>query len=496
VHLISYSYRICGGFLGSSISCEPPLQRFCHLACSKPLAGILLMRKVSPVREAPAHAESLPNFAEFPRSRLREPVRERNPVKNAEFRRAGAEFRHICGVTSLIVYVKRGWDASNKRNAIPQSIKFCQRMEALRIHRAYLDEYYGVQEREVPAPTTAVLVDEDDDEDYIVGDGRNGESGNRDKDDEDEQLDIEDDEDEDEPEGIVGRTSDIASAVEYPQPALALAIRPTRRASWQELINRHGAMDLKHVLTSFLGPRARGENLFLISSDRLDVWHKLSLYHLPLSFAPDEPSHCDVIRARPSELDSHGRVRHEGTFDTALFLKDSHGFGIHSKCLPPPPNFSTVCVFNSHQLLQDTTPVAYVPFSDFPNDSSISTLANLPTSSFLHHSIVPSRPFTSCTLRPTIVSATSVNVSLCPSLTLPSAATSHPVFAAFELTSTSHSTRISTYSMRDAASFLTTTTTAIHFRYSTTGVTCVPCLSRTTGSVVQAEPAPGKFPFA
>jgi hypothetical protein len=52
------------------------------------------MQKVSPVWEAPAHAESLPNFAEFPRSRVREPVRERNPVKNAEF-------WHIFGVTSL-----------------------------------------------------------------------------------------------------------------------------------------------------------------------------------------------------------------------------------------------------------------------------------------------------------------------------------------------------------------------------------------------------------
>jgi hypothetical protein len=60
------------------------------------------MRKVSPVREAPAHAESLPNFAEFLRSRVRELVRERNPVKNAEFRRAGAEFQHIFGVTSLV----------------------------------------------------------------------------------------------------------------------------------------------------------------------------------------------------------------------------------------------------------------------------------------------------------------------------------------------------------------------------------------------------------
>ncbi|KAF8600699.1 hypothetical protein BDV93DRAFT_414020, partial [Ceratobasidium sp. AG-I] len=38
-----------------------------------------------------------------------------------------------------IVYVKRGFAASNKRDAIPQIIQYCQRLEALRIHRAYLD---------------------------------------------------------------------------------------------------------------------------------------------------------------------------------------------------------------------------------------------------------------------------------------------------------------------------------------------------------------------
>lgn len=46
-----------------------------------------------------------------------------------------------------IVYVKRGWAASNKRDAIPQIIQFCQRLEALRIHRTHLDEYYDTWDR-------------------------------------------------------------------------------------------------------------------------------------------------------------------------------------------------------------------------------------------------------------------------------------------------------------------------------------------------------------
>ncbi|KAG8701271.1 hypothetical protein FRC08_004189 [Ceratobasidium sp. 394] len=65
----------------------------------------------------------------------------------------GLEYLHI-------IYVKRGFAASNKRDAIPQIIEYCERLEALRIHRAHLDEYYG--ERSGEPKLTAVFVADND----------------------------------------------------------------------------------------------------------------------------------------------------------------------------------------------------------------------------------------------------------------------------------------------------------------------------------------------
>ncbi|KAF8606951.1 hypothetical protein BDV93DRAFT_436496 [Ceratobasidium sp. AG-I] len=197
-----------------------------------------------------------------------------------------------------IVYVKRGWAASNKRDAIPQIIQYCQRLEALRIHRAYLDEYYGRPEGRRAATTADIEED---------GDG------------------------EEEGEESIRRTGDPdADPVEYPHPQFAIAIRPTKRPTLQELEDDYGAKSLVPALDKFLKPYARGRGrYFFLPHDTFDLWHKLTLYHLPLSFAPDEPPQRDVIRIRPPIRDAHGRLKREGVFDTALFLHDPQEFGLH-----------------------------------------------------------------------------------------------------------------------------------------------------------------------
>ncbi|KAG8699347.1 hypothetical protein FRC08_005368 [Ceratobasidium sp. 394] len=63
-----------------------------------------------------------------------------------------------------IVYVKRGWAASNKREATQQIITYCQRLEALRIHRAHLDEFYGPQEGRGEPEKMAVFIDDDEED--------------------------------------------------------------------------------------------------------------------------------------------------------------------------------------------------------------------------------------------------------------------------------------------------------------------------------------------
>ncbi|KAG8713983.1 hypothetical protein FRC09_018122 [Ceratobasidium sp. 395] len=224
-----------------------------------------------------------------------------------------------------IVYVKRGWAASNKRDAIPQIIDFCQRLEALRIHRAHLNEYYGIERKGEPATTAVLIADED-------GGTYEPERKNRDEEAwEDELEEIGNDgEDGEELEGRrrATQTSDT-NEVYHPAPEFAIAMRPTCRATLAELTEVYGATSLERALKTFLRPYARGPWFFL-PSETFGVWRKLTLYHHRLPFAPSEPRQRDVIRVRPPEYDNRGRTlrRCEPAFDTALFVYDSRQIGI------------------------------------------------------------------------------------------------------------------------------------------------------------------------
>ncbi|KAG8725333.1 hypothetical protein FRC12_024195 [Ceratobasidium sp. 428] len=224
-----------------------------------------------------------------------------------------------------IMYVKRGWAASNKRDAIPQIIDFCQRLEALRIHRAHLNEYYGIERKGEPATTAVLIADED-------GGTYEPERKNRDEEAwEDELEEIGNDgEDGEELEGRrrATRTSDT-NEVYHPAPEFAIAMRPTCRATLAKLTEVYGATSLERALKTFLRPYARGPWFFL-PSETFGVRRKLTLYHHRLPFAPSEPRQRDVIRVRPPEYDNRGRTlrRCKPAFDTALFVYDSRQIGI------------------------------------------------------------------------------------------------------------------------------------------------------------------------
>ncbi|KAG9083177.1 hypothetical protein FRC06_004674, partial [Ceratobasidium sp. 370] len=234
-----------------------------------------------------------------------------------------------------IVYVKQGWVASNKREATQQIITYCQQLEALRIHRAHLDEYYRPPERH-SKPTNMAVYEEDIE--YWPKGGEKGENepmndaeaeveGSEEGwEDEEDEEDWEDDEEEARRQAM---TSGV-NGVEHPVPAFAIAFRPTRRVTLPELANVYGATSLEQALKRFLRPYTRSR-YFILPHELFDIWHKLTLYHHPLSFAPDEPSQRDVIRIRPPVYNTHGRLRNgfEPVFDTALFVHDREKFGLH-----------------------------------------------------------------------------------------------------------------------------------------------------------------------
>ncbi|KAG8778761.1 hypothetical protein FRC12_024833 [Ceratobasidium sp. 428] len=221
-----------------------------------------------------------------------------------------------------IVYVKRGWAASNKRDAIPQIIDYCQRLEALRMHRAHLDEYYGIEHRREPVKTAIFVADEVGSYEPEGGNGNDADDEGREDAGEFEDVDGED-------EGPRRATTDTNGEVEYPGPEFTIATQPTRQVTISELADEYGATSLERALKSFLRPYA-GNNWFILPTDKFGSWHKLTLYHHPLRFAPDEPRQRDVIRVRPPTHDSRGRLlrRLEPAFDTALFLYDSRQFGL------------------------------------------------------------------------------------------------------------------------------------------------------------------------
>ncbi|KAG8769803.1 hypothetical protein FRC12_004732, partial [Ceratobasidium sp. 428] len=218
-----------------------------------------------------------------------------------------------------IIYAKRGWRASNRRQAIRQIVKYIQRLEAIRIERAYyLDEYFGESPR---LKLEAGDIEDDDD---------------KGEDDGDDDEDDEGDEEEVEEEGLEAANKEMEVVQEgsgiaaYPRPTLKMAVQPTRpRRTGHHLVSTYGTTDLIRSLDRFLKPLARdaGVNCRIFLSDTFDVWHILNLYHASIPFAPDEHLHRDAIRIRPPSTDTHGS-RVKGLFDTALFLHRPQAFGL------------------------------------------------------------------------------------------------------------------------------------------------------------------------
>ncbi|KAJ1304180.1 hypothetical protein OPQ81_008580 [Rhizoctonia solani] len=154
-----------------------------------------------------------------------------------------------------IIYAKKGWRASNKVCPMPQMTKFVQRYEALRIHRMYMDMYYGCQVHRVES---RVVYGEDEDA-ISEGVGRSmlGQDDELDEDSmENERLeemdDVENEDPEVEPEVEAETEGELAHIrSESPNdagvslnPDWSIAVKPTApRMTCDEITQRYGAVD-------------------------------------------------------------------------------------------------------------------------------------------------------------------------------------------------------------------------------------------------------------
>ncbi|KAG8731170.1 hypothetical protein FRC10_001977, partial [Ceratobasidium sp. 414] len=227
-----------------------------------------------------------------------------------------------------IIYVKIPWRMSNRRAPFPQMVKFVRRLEAMQIHRTAIDEFYGEREGADEAEIEAArrLIEEDDDSEGRgngVGVGEGGVGVDEDH------FGAEEDSDE---ELIEMESAELAMGHEptyhYPRPSIAIARRPTvRHLPGHVLISSYCAPDLIRGVRSFLS-RKTSQTPILLPSDQFNVWHKATLNHPLLPFAPGEPRHRDVIRVHPVVRDKAGRIKDVGVFDTALFATSRDVFGI------------------------------------------------------------------------------------------------------------------------------------------------------------------------
>lgn len=242
-----------------------------------------------------------------------------------------------------IIYAKRGWRKSNKVRPYPQMIKFIQRYEAIRIHRAYMDLYFGAGDRE--RMDSRVVYGEDEDAieadnkgsggEGAGGEGAGGEGSGQG---EDHGGGDEEDDDDEDCEYIQGQTTSSADQHTSFDPNWSIAIKPTApHVNGNGIIQTYGAPNLD-VNTNEWMQQATAAGLLpemqrVSRHHSFDVWHKFYLHHRPLHFDPDQPPHRDTIRAKPPGAVRVGSLRGAGlgTFDAVLFLAQPEKFGIYRK---------------------------------------------------------------------------------------------------------------------------------------------------------------------
>ncbi|KAG8685637.1 hypothetical protein FRC09_014619, partial [Ceratobasidium sp. 395] len=246
-----------------------------------------------------------------------------------------------------IDFAKMGYRASNKVNATKQMALYIQRMEALAMHAAYLEELGKV----IP------------DAPRLRPDGRDEEDL------EEEEWDEWHDEEEEEYQDIIDDAAIRAEIgvklddwlingrpvpgsgyggrweMEQPQQGGNAAADPPRFHPVPEyvtaktptipnvpltyLAEHHGAPKIHTALRTFVRRNCPGTTSADVEADfKLNLWSRTRLVHSPPPFKPSEGPSLDVIRAWPEKIDRFQRICRPARFDTVLVLMYPNRSGI------------------------------------------------------------------------------------------------------------------------------------------------------------------------
>lgn len=266
-----------------------------------------------------------------------------------------------------IVYVKNGWRMSNRRNPIPQIVKYVKRLEAIQIQRTFIDEFYG--ECSVADVKEADLYG--DDEDDTGGEEYNISSDDLDDSDDSDTLTVD------------SKDSETYYDHRYPRPTISIARQPTvPQVPGRVLISSYGTSGLFRALRRFLSHKAhqRNEDFFILPSDLFDVWHKATLNHSSLPFAPNLPCHRDVICVHPVAQDGAGGIVGHGRFDTGLFAASRNDHGLTRKSLVS--DLDDILIVLANYECQGFVLAVFMLFSPSLHACNISIQARLFTSTY------------------------------------------------------------------------------------------------------------------
>ncbi|KAG8694994.1 hypothetical protein FRC08_008125 [Ceratobasidium sp. 394] len=238
-----------------------------------------------------------------------------------------------------IDFAKLGYRASNKVNATKQMAFYMQRMEAIEMHAAYLEETEGLADQDE--------LDADDEAEWDEW-----------YEEEEAEQDPEELRDADVRVEVAAMADEVARGVRetggrweaeqpradhpedadledrrphfHPVPECVVAKTPTiSGTTLSDLTRTHSAGQLQDALHNFVAREHEGRNARLPVGLRLNVWSRARLLHPPPPFKPSEGPHVDVIRAQPVRVDRFKRVSRPARFDTVLVLMDKNAQGIH-----------------------------------------------------------------------------------------------------------------------------------------------------------------------
>ncbi|CAE6457389.1 unnamed protein product [Rhizoctonia solani] len=217
-----------------------------------------------------------------------------------------------------IEYAKVPWRASNKVEPQEQMVKYIQRQEAIRVHRAYLEQYLANDSDEWEDIENADDAEEDTFElvvDHRIADDLEyagesiGEANNNVRPAESTTSAADDKQD---------KNEDDVEPICYPNPTRHLAASPTiPNIRIKDVIDDYHASNIISDVSNFLIRRCgvSRHNVLMSPENYVDIWHKLYLHHPAPLFAPFDPVRRDVVRARPL------RRREPAVWDVALYLE-------------------------------------------------------------------------------------------------------------------------------------------------------------------------------